>query len=387
MTAGASQLKALVEAAKNVSPGKRRELLRAVLDLFMAHPEKFGASALRDVDAILTWAAEAVDAPERRDLANLLAPSAAAPKGLMAWLARDEIAVAEPVLRLSKALSESDLLAIIRDCDPAHLRAIARRRELSEAVSAALVETGDEETLHLLAKNQGARFDAAGMRALIARARRVKTLQDPIAQRFDLPPQLLTQLYFFVSPALKREILKRSDMLDPALIDQAVTVNRKKTLDQALRDLDGAMTPAAQLVIEALKQNDADESLFKALIADRRPTEFLYAFAHYAGVDVSSAQAIVKDRNFEALAVACRAGGLERQTFARIVFGLLKGEGDNAKALRILDLYEKVPADAAERIMRFWRMRTEAASHAAATGARTRTHDADDEPLELRNRA
>ena len=66
---------------------------------------------------------------------------------------------------------------------------------------------------------------------------------------------------------------------------------------------------------------------------------------------------------------------------------MLKGEGDNAKALRILDLYEKVPADAAERIMRFWRMRTEAAAHAAKTGARERKHEDDEEPLELRNRA
>ena len=387
MTAGASRLTALIETAKDVSPDKRRELLRAVLDLYMAQPERFGAAALRDIDVILSWAAEAVDASERRELAALLAPAAAAPKGLIAYLARDEIAVADPVLRMSKALGEEDLLALIRDCSPAHLRAIARRRDLAETVSEALVEAGDEETLLALARNQGARFSAGAMRALITRARRIKALQEPIAERFDLPPQLLTQLYFFVSPALKREILKRSDMLDPALIEQAVTVNRKKTLDQAAREFDGSMTPAARLVVDALRENDADESLLKALIAERRPAEFLYAFAHYAGVDAAAAQAILKDRTFEALAVACRAIGLERQTFAKIVFGMLKGEGDNAKALRILDLYEKVPADAAERIMRFWRMRTEAAAHAAKTGARERKHEDDEEPLELRNRA
>ena len=293
MTAGASRLTALIETAKDVSPDKRRELLRAVLDLYMAQPERFGAAALRDIDVILSWAAEAVDASERRELAALLAPAAAAPKGLIAYLARDEIAVADPVLRMSKALGEEDLLALIRDCSPAHLRAIARRRDLPETVSEALVEAGDEETLLALARNQGARFSAGAMRALITRARRIKALQEPIAERFDLPPQLLTQLYFFVSPALKREILKRSDMLDPALIEQAVTVNRKKTLDQAAREFDGSMTPAARLVVDALRENDADESLLKALIAERRPAEFLYAFAHYAGVDAAAAQAIL----------------------------------------------------------------------------------------------
>ena len=43
-------------------------------------------------------------------------------------------------------------------------------------------------------------------------------------------------MYFFVSSALKKEILRRSDTLDPAIIDEAVNSNRSKILDQAVTD-------------------------------------------------------------------------------------------------------------------------------------------------------
>ena len=69
----------------------------------------------------------------------------------------------------------------------------------------------------------------------------------------------------------------------------------------------------------------------------------------------------MKDRSWESLAIACRAADLERPTFAKIVFGMQKSEKEQNKALRILDLYTKIPQEAAERVMRFWRVRAQAA--------------------------
>ena len=69
----------------------------------------------------------------------------------------------------------------------------------------------------------------------------------------------------------------------------------------------------------------------------------------------------MKDRSWESLAISCRAAGLERSTFAKIVFGLQKSPEEQNKALRILDLYLKIPQEAAERVMRFWRVRAQSA--------------------------
>ncbi|MEQ8935982.1 MAG: DUF2336 domain-containing protein, partial [Amphiplicatus sp.] len=119
---------------------------------------------------------------------------------------------------------------------------------------------------------------------------------------------------------------------------------------------------ARRFIRERIQSNSLNESLLKELMEMRRSTEFLLAFAHVAGVDTSTTQRIMQDRSWESLAITCRAAGLERSTFAKIVFGLQKSPEEQNKALRILDLYLKIPQEAAERVMRFWRVRAQAAS-------------------------
>lgn len=362
MAAGASRLQALMDGARDNAPDARRVLLRDLADLFLTRPEGFSAAEIQHFDAILSVLLREAAPALRREIAERLADARLAPKGVLKQLAEDDIAVADPVLRRSQALSDADLIAIVRAGGPAQWKSVARRREVSEAVSEAIAERREEESLLCLAKNQGARFSLKAMQILIGEAKRIHALQEPLTGRFDLPPQHLTQLYFFVAAGLKREILKRSDLLDPSLVELAAAANRHRLIAQAQRDCSPERAIAGMM-----RADKIDEALLKSLLAEKRHTEFLFAFAYLAGVDLSAAQEMLKDRSFESIAIACRAAGVERQTFARIVFSLRSDEGVKAKALRILDLYIKVPAEAAERIMRFWRMRTPSGRDAAFT--------------------
>jgi len=365
MPAGTSRLKELIAVAKEGSSDKRRDLLREITDVFMAQPERYTSTELQHFDIIMSRVTEQVESALRREIAEKLADVPTAPRGLINQLAHDEISVAEPVLRRSQALTEEDLVRIVRQRGQDHMKAITKRRKVPEAVTEEIVERGGEEVLISLAENQGAQIKPATMEKMVEQSRNVRGLQKPMMERFDLPPQLLTQMYFFVSSALKKEILKRSDMLDPSLIDEAVNSNRKRILGGAMRSVKAEIGEAHQFIQEKLRANAVNESLLKELIDMRRSTEFLLAFSHYIGVDSSTAQALLKDKTWESLAIACRAAGLERPTFAKIVFGMQKSHDEQNKALRILDLYLKIPQDAAERVMRFWRVRTQAA--AAAT--------------------
>lgn len=362
MTGETSRLKQLIAVAKEDSSDKRRELLREITDVFMAAPDRYTSSEMQHFDVILSRVTQSVEIALRREIAEKLADVASAPRGLIRQLAHDEISVAEPVLRRSQALTEEDLIRVIRQRGPEHMKAITRRREVSEAVSSELVEHGDKEVLVSLVQNRGARLTNGAMEKLVEQSRSIGELQAPLAGRFDLPPQLLTQMYFFVSSALKKEILKRSDMLDPALIDEAVDANRQKILTTAVAEATVEIEESRRFIRERIQSNSLNESLLKELIEMRRATEFLLAFAHVAGVDTSTAQRIMQDRSWESLAITCRAAGLERSTFAKIVFGLQKTSEEQNKALRILDLYLKIPQEAAERVMRFWRVRAQAAS-------------------------
>lgn len=366
-TGNVSRLKQLIEVAREGTTEKRADLLREITDVFMTAPDRYTSTEMQHFDVILTKVAESVEIALRVEIAEKLADTPNAPKNLVRQLALDEISVAQPILERSPALSEEDLIRVIRQRTQDHMKAITRRREVPETVSAELVERGDKEVLVALAENRGARFTGDTMTKLVEYSRTLNDLQAPLTERYDLPANLLTQMYFFVSSALKREILKRSDLLDPALIDEAIEGNRAKILRQAV---DGAHTEVAvarKFVEEKIRAGLLNETLLKELVDQRRSTEFLLAFAHYIGVDTSTTQRVLQDKSFESLALACRAAGLERSTFAKVVFSLQRGDAEQQKALRILDLYLKVPAEAAERVMRFWRVRTEGAASAEAT--------------------
>lgn len=372
MAVGASRLKELIAVAKEGSSEKRRDLLRDITDVFMTAPDRFTSSEMQHFDVIMSRVTEQVETSLRREIAEKLADVPSAPHTLITQLARDEISVAEPVLRRSDALSEEDLLGIVRQRGQDHMRAITKRRSVPEKLTAELVERGGEDVLVSLAGNQGAKFTDDSMEKMVGHARSMKALQKPMTERFDLPPKLLTKMYFFVSSALKKEILKRSDMLDPALIDEAVNANRKKILKDAVRDAQSEVEGARKFIQEKASANQINESLLKELMEMKRSTEFLMAFSHVAGIDTSTAQAILKDKTWESIAIASRAAGLERATFAKIVFGLQRDSAEQSKALRILDLYLKIPQEAAERVMRFWRVRSQSAAASAANDRETK---------------
>ncbi len=366
MSAGASRLKQLIAVAKEGSSEKRRDLLRDITDVFMTTPDRFTSTEMQHFDVIMSRVTQQVETALRQELSEKLADIPNAPQGLIRQLAQDEISVAAPVLRRSEALTEEDLLQIIRRRGQDHMHAITKRRLVPEKLTAELVERGGEEVLVSLAENRGAKFSDDSMEKMVNHARSMKRLQRPMTDRFDLPPKLLTKMYFFVSSALKKEILKRSDMLDPAIIDEAVKTNRSRILKEAVRDAQSEVAAARQFISDKATANQINESLIKELIEMKRATEFLLAFAHIVGVDSSTAQAIMKDRTWESLAIASRAAGLERATFAKIVFGLQKDSTEQNKALRILDLYLKIPQEAAERVMRFWRVRSQSAAAQSA---------------------
>lgn len=357
---GVSRLKQLIDVAREGSTEKRADLLREITDVFMAAPDRYTSTEMQHFDVILSKVTESVETALRAEIAEKLADVPSAPRNLLRQLAHDEIKVAQPILERSAALSEDDLLSVVQQGTQDHLKAISRRQLVTELLSAELVERGDRDVLVTLASNQGARFTGETMTRLVEHSRTIADLQTPLTERYDLPPHLLTQMYFFVSSALKREILKRSDLLDPAVIDEAIEGNRVRILKQAINDAGAEIGDARKFVEAKINSNQLNETLLKDLIDHKRSTEFLLCFAHYVGVDPSTAQRILSDRSFESLAIACRAAGLERSTFAKFIFGLQKGIEDQQKSLRVLDLYLKVPQEAAERVMRFWRVRSEA---------------------------
>src|SRR5271163_4807222 len=142
-----TKLQDLIDLAKEPSSEKRRALMREVTDLFFANPDHRGGE-LTLFDDVLTQLAGEMEEAVRVELAVRLAPTPSPPFKLVRTLAADAaIAVAQPILEQSPALSDEDLLAVANKQGQAHLKAISRRPIVSEAVTDAIVARADDETL------------------------------------------------------------------------------------------------------------------------------------------------------------------------------------------------------------------------------------------------
>lgn len=166
-----SKLHDLIEMAKEPSSERRRALLRGVTDLFFSSDDVRGGEEMELFDDVLSQLAGEMEEAVRGELALRMSTAAAPPRSLLRDLARDvSIDVARPVLANSRALTDDDLLSVARTRGQDHLRAISQRPVVSEAVSEAIVERGDDATLGVLLANEGAAMSREVQEMVVDRA-------------------------------------------------------------------------------------------------------------------------------------------------------------------------------------------------------------------------
>lgn len=152
--------------------------------------------------------------PVRLAVAELVADQPDVPRALILQLARDiAMAVAEPVLRGSPLLEESDLLALIADPPaPETLAAIARRPNLPEGPSDAIAAREDGPAVTALLTNATARLREVTLLAIAGRCGDQKAWQAALARRPALSPRILQSLRGVLAEEALRMLMARSDI-------------------------------------------------------------------------------------------------------------------------------------------------------------------------------
>ena len=357
----------LIALAREPSSQRRRELMRGVTDLFFATDGGHAPSEMALFDDVLSQLAGEMEVAVRGELAQRMSSAEAAPHGLLRKLARDEsIEVARPVLESSRALTDDDLLAVARTRGQDHLRAISQRPSVSEAVSEAIVERGDDRTLGLLLRNQGAALSRESEEIAVDRATENVDLHEAVVSRSDLPPDLLNEMYFVVEARLRQQILERNAELDPAELDAALAAGRK-----TLAARDGAL-PAdfaeSEQYVRALRaRNGVTPAVLAGFLRNRETTRFLVALCEMADIDFHTARRILERRELDALAIVCKAADFERSLFLTFAVLILDRESNAlGRAREYGELYEALDRGVAQRTLRFWRLRRQSFDVAAA---------------------
>jgi uncharacterized protein (DUF2336 family) len=198
----------LEDAVQGGSAEKRVETLRRVTDLFLDDADRLNEQQISVFDDVLVHLIQRIETKALVQLSTALAPVAQAPVQAVGRLARHkEISIAGPILTQSNRLSDNDLIEIARANGQAHLLAISGRSSLNTNVTDVLIERGDHNVTHRLARNAGARFSEAGYSAMVKKAEADGGLAEKLGLRLDIPLKLLRELLARATDAVRSRLL------------------------------------------------------------------------------------------------------------------------------------------------------------------------------------
>jgi uncharacterized protein (DUF2336 family) len=353
----------LIDLARTTDSEKRRELLREVTDLFFetsaARNER--ESALFD-DVLKLVAAEMQDSV-LAELSERFADAEDAPVGLMRDLANHSFEIAGPVLRRSRVLDEQTLLQVVNYQSQQHIKAVAQRDNVSETVSDAIVKFGDDHALDALIRNDGARISRTSMEAAVDRARRNTLLHEGVVKRADLPLDLLNEMYFVVEKTLRDQIMQRNASVDPATLDDALAKARER-LRQNVGDVSAEARNAIAFIQSKKNSGELNARLLVSLYREAKQTHFLYGLSEITNVAPETVADLINRSDIDGLAMICRAAGIERPLFVTLAVLSCGGDAAMQRAEEFGRMYNDVPIEAAQRAMRFFKVRKNAAQAA-----------------------
>ncbi|MGE0828205.1 MAG: DUF2336 domain-containing protein [Hyphomonadaceae bacterium] len=355
----------LVELAKVKDSNQRRELLREVTDLFFETSGQRSAVAQGLFDDVLKTVAADMQDGVLVELAERFAGASDAPVGLMRDLANHAFEVAAPVLRRSSALGDEDLIRIVNYQSQSHIKAVAERKHVSENVSDAIVRLGDDHALDALIRNDGAKISRPSMEAAIERARRNKGLHEGVIGRRDMPLDLLNEMYFIVEQRLRAQILQRNASVDPAALDAALAKTRER-MRRHSAEMGEDLRKAMAFIRVRKAAGQLDGKMLIALYREKQMARFLCGLAELTDIDVETARQILERKDVDALSMICRASSIERPLFVTIAILMAGGDDAVSRGEEFGKLYLSVPVEAAQRAMRFYKVRKNAEDAAIA---------------------
>ncbi len=203
MTSTALSLIEELDSTISTAPAARQtKILDKVADLFLDDSMAFASDHVALFDDVIRRLMEKSDNATLSRLSKRLAVSGYALTTVFNTLGRhDDIAVADPVLELASELNEGMLAEIAATKSSKHLMAISRRNAIGEAVTDVLMERGGPEMGLKLAGNPHARLSEMAFVKLINRAKTDKALATAIADRDDLPEELMPFLNLALATA------------------------------------------------------------------------------------------------------------------------------------------------------------------------------------------
>lgn len=251
----------------------------------------------------------------REALSRHLKSNPMVPRDVALALARDVNAVALPMLKYSEVLTDEDLVEIIHQQDTDKQVAIAGRPHVSETVSEAIVETGKEEAVTRLVANPGADISDGSLGRVIDSLGQSEAVQNAMVKRVKLPVTVAERLVTLVSENLKAQIAQRFDLPPDSMTDLILQIRERAVLSLALGSSDEDLL---QLVRQLKKNGRLTPSIvLRALCVGDLPF-FEAAMSVLAKVPLLNARGLIHDVGKLGLRAIFEKANLPRSFFPAV---------------------------------------------------------------------
>ena len=229
----------------------------------------------------------------RQALTENLKENRNVPHDVAVALANDVDQVALPMIEFSQALNDEDLIAIIGSQNPAKQEAIAGRSSVSEALSDALVESGNEAAVTRLVKNEGAEISEQTFQKVVDDFGDRQGVQDAMVNRSLLPVTVAERLVTLVSENLREELVKRHDLSGSIATDIILKSRERATISLSS---DSGVDDVMVLVRQLMDNGRLTPSITLRALCMGDITFFECAMATMAGVTLENARRLIHDR-------------------------------------------------------------------------------------------
>ena len=312
-----SSMGRLAQLAANPQGVGRDEIYVAIASLFRAQGARLSERERQLMREILLKLSHDVEMAVRIALAERLADDEEAPVDLILMLCDDRIEVARPVILRSRKLTDVEILKFIREASTDHQASVAARPNIGELVTDILACSEAESVLVTLVRNATARIGAHAFEALVEKSRALESLHGPLATRRDLPPVLATKMCDWVSDALKTHITTNFKV-DPQKTHSAVNEARYVVqVSPAIVPLETG--DATNRLVEKLHMAGQLKAGFLLRVLHQGQIDlFDLAFARLVGMELNAFRRAFYQHGPRAVALACRAAGIDRAVFATV---------------------------------------------------------------------
>ncbi|OKL45422.1 DUF2336 domain-containing protein [Pseudovibrio exalbescens] len=333
---------------------RRSELARHVAMLFSRTSERCTDEQIAIYDDVMVRLSAMIEQEARAYLAQSLSTLRRAPERTVLKLAKDDIQVAEPLLKSSTVLRDLDLQDIASNQSNEHRLAIAQRTILPESVTNVLVAEGDLPVKRSVAANAGAQLSDASVEKLIETAADDEVLQLAIGEREDLVEGQIKQLIEIASEKVKIHLLESGRMEEAGRLSQAAGVAASKLGNEFWLGRYDFETAEGKVYGIAREGQLGEHHLRQFAEEDRFP-EAVAAFSVMARLGAEEARHWMVREDTDPFIVAAKSIGLSFMTVrALLKIGPWRYRLSQVRREHALELFQRLSLKEATRLFSIW---------------------------------